>query len=170
LDTVISNLGLEVSYETLYSSVTVTNPSETRVLEVKVKSDSPESAKAIVDEICTVGTDKIEEAMGFQQVNLYEYGILDTEPCNRMGLLVYLLAGAGSAILVYVAFLFRYLMDDRIRTDEDIEKHFGLSILGDIPDSDASEKKKNKYYRYYKGSRYAGYGYTAGKSSEKEEK
>lgn len=162
LDKVIENLDLDMTYDQLYKAITVTNPSDTRILEVKVESESPELSKRIVDEICTVGTDKIEEAMGFQQVNLYELGIINNEPCNKLGLAAYILVGIGVAIAIYTVFLVRFILDDNIRTDEEIERHFHLSILGDIPDSTESEKKKGKYYRYYKGNKYGSYGYGYG--------
>ena len=40
-----------------------------------------------------------------------------------------------------------YLLDDRIRTEEDIERYLGLSVLGDIPNAD---DKKSHQYGYYK--------------------
>ena len=52
----------------------MSNPEDTRILEVTVKADSPKMAKAIVDRICTIGAARIEDAMGFQQVNVYELG------------------------------------------------------------------------------------------------
>jgi hypothetical protein len=55
-------------------------------------------------------------------------------------------------------FLFIFLLDDRIRTEEDIERYLGLSILGDIPNIDDVKNKKKGYYKY------KGYGaYTGGK-------
>ena len=38
-------------------------------------------------------------------------------------------------------------LDDRIRTEEDIERYLGLSVLGDIPNAD---DKKSHQYGYYK--------------------
>lgn len=59
-----------------------------------MKAGSPELAKSIVDSICQIGAGKIEEAMGFSQVNLYEYGVLNIRPCNTTRLMTYLLDGA----------------------------------------------------------------------------
>ena len=171
LDQVIEDLALDMSYDELRSSVSVVNPSETRILEVKVRSSSPELSKRIVDQICDTGIMQINKAMGFRQVNLYEYGILDTAPCNRLGILVYMLAGVGSAVLVYGAFLLAYIFDDRIRENEELEKELGLSVLGEIPDSDTTRRRKYKYYRYYsKNSKYSKYKYHSSESSEKEGK
>jgi len=53
------------------------------------------------------------------------------------------------AIGVYCIFLLMFLMDDTLKTDEDCQKYLGLSILGDIPDADMTQRKKYGYYRGY---------------------
>lgn len=118
-----------------------------------MEADTPEQAKQIVDAICEIGQEKITQAMGFQQVNLYEYGTLNSKPCNTTSMTTYLLVGMIAAILVYSAFLIIFLLDDRIRTEQDIERYLGLSVLGDIPNAN---DKKNHQYGYYKS--YGGQG------------
>ncbi len=158
LDTVIKNLNLDISYKELYSNIQITNPPETRILEVVVESSSPHLAKLIVDEVCGVGTEKITEAMGFEQVHFFEKGILNNAPCNRTPIYFYIIIGLVAIILTYSIFLFIYILDDKIHTDEDIKKYLDLSILGDIPNFDDNKKKKygGKYYRsrYYRSKYY----------------
>ena len=153
LDEVIRDLNLQISYGNLSKRISTSNPENTRILEVTVEADTPEQAKQIVDAICEIGQEKITEAMGFQQVNLYEYGTLNSKPCNTTSMTTYLLVGMIAAILVYSAFLIIFLLDDRIRTEQDIERYLGLSVLGDIPNAN---DKKNHQYGYYKG--YGGQG------------
>lgn len=145
LDTVIADLDLDMSYGELYSRVSTANPSNTRVLEVTVQGDTPEQAKAIVDRICDIGPGKIEEAMGFGQVNLYEYGTLPGGPSNRPGSLKYGAAGLAAAVVVYAVFLLQFILDDRLRTNEDIERALGLSILGEIPHTGGGQKGHGKH-------------------------
>ncbi len=146
VDKVIDELSLDISYEALYDSISASNPENTRILEVTVKSDTPENAKAIVDSLCEIGADSIKEAMGFNQVNLYEYGTLNREPCNQIGMVMYVLVGMVVFIIVYSIFLLAFLLDDRLRTEEDIERYLGLSVLGDIPNAN-DLKKHDRYYK-----------------------
>ncbi len=155
LDTVISNLDLDMSYGELYNNVKIANPTETRILEVTVESDSPYKAKKIVDEICTVGTIKITEAMGFEQVRFFERGILNRAPCNQASILLYMIIGFVVMVLTYSVFLISYILDDKIRTDEDIKNYLGLSILGDIPNVGDSKKKKKYGRKYYRSKYYS---------------
>ena len=117
LETVIRDLNLDTTYEDLYKHIAVSNPEETRILEVRAESDSPESAKRIVDCVCTEGTEKITEAMGFKQVNFYERGVLDAKPCNETSVLTYILVAFLAAALVYAYFFICFLLDDRIQTE-----------------------------------------------------
>lgn len=147
LDEVIDSLALDLKYEDLYDAISTANPEDTRILEVTVKADTPENAKKIVDEICTVGSKRIEEAMGFPQVNLYELGTIEKKPCNRVRLLTFAGVGVVAAVVLYTIFLILFILDDRIKTDEDVERFLGLSILGSIPNADS---KKSGKYGYYK--------------------
>lgn len=149
LDEVIDELNLKITYGELSKSVSTSNPDSTRILEVTVVSDTPELAKQIVDSVCRVGTEKISEAMGFNQVNLFEYGVLNRTPCNKTGRMTYMLVGMIAALLVYAVFLIAFLLDDRIRTENDIEQYLGLSILGSIPNADEVQKGHYGYSSAY---------------------
>lgn len=158
LDEVMGNVGLDMDYETLYNSISTSNPDDTRILEVTVMAESPEMAKMIVDELCVVGPEQIASAMGFQQVNLYEYGRLETKPANSIGIGEYLLVAIIAGVLTYAVFLFIFLVDDRLHSAEEIERQLGLSVLGEIPNANETRK----YGRY-------GYGMVNRKGTRKEE-
>ena len=162
LDTVIEDLGLEMSYNTLRGSISTSNPEETRILTVTVRAATPELAKRVVDCVCDVGVAKITEAMGFKQVNLYEYGILNTSPSNATSPMSYVILGVAAMAAVYVVFFLAYLFDDRLKTDEEIERALELTVIGDIPNADEHKNHKYGYYKYgkkYGYRRYSRYGY-----------
>ncbi len=161
IDAVIENLGLDMTYNELRLRISTSNPEETRILEVTVEAESPEMAKCIVDNVCEVGVAKITEAMGFTQVNLYEYGILNTVPCNVTSPIIYAFAGFVVMAAIYAIYLLTYLFDDRLKTDEEIERALNLTVIGDIPNADETKSHKYGYYKYgkkYGYGKYARYG------------
>lgn len=113
LDRVIDDLGLDMGYQDLYKAVTTVNPADTRILEVTAHAETADQAKQIVDAVCTVGTERIREAMGFQQVNLYEYGTWDGKPCNIPELKHYAILFAATMAAVYAGYVVLFLMDER---------------------------------------------------------
>lgn len=147
LDDVIAELDLDMSYEALYRRVSTKNPENTRVLEVTVYGDSPAQAKQLVDTLCAIGKEKIDAAMGYEQVNLFEYGTMNQKPSNGRGIVDCVLAAVIAAVLLYSVYLIIFLVDDRIHQEDDLEKMLGLSILGDIPNADAPRKDGYGYYR-----------------------
>lgn len=152
LEAVIDELGLDYTYEQLYKRISTENPENTRILEVTVQGDSAEQAKRIVDRLCEIGQANIDDAMGFSQITLYEYGNLPEKPCNKTGLTMFLIIGVAAAILTYGVFLVIYLLDDRIRSEEDIERYLGLTVLGEIPDLTDSRKRMNAQGTYGKSA------------------
>ena len=167
-DTVVNSvkesLALGEEYDNLRDYITTKNPTDTRILQITVEADSPAMAKKIVDALCEVGAKSINQAMGFDQVNLFEYGNIDTTPCNKTSLLIYLMIGAAVAAVTFLIFVIMFIMDDTLRSDEDCQLYLGVTILGDIPDAEDTHKKK--YGGYYRGYyRRYGYGYRADKSS-----
>lgn len=148
LEEAIDELKLDVSYKELKGNITTNNPNGTRILEVTAVADTPELAKSIVDSVCLKGADKIADSMGFTQVNVSEFGNINTEPCNKVGIKVYAIAAAVAVVLTYAVFVVIYIFDDSINSNEDVQRYLGLSVLGMIPDYNCSSKKKYKYNKY----------------------
>ena len=149
LDDVIGELGLNMSYKELYDAISTANPDNTRVLEVSVKTPSAQESKRIADCVCRIASEKITAAMGVDQLNIYAEGTLENKPCNTIGLSKYAITGIAAAVIVYAVFLVAFMLDDRIKTEEDIQKYLGLSVLGEIPNSGDNKRKSGKYGKYY---------------------
>ena len=156
LDAVGEDIGISNGYNALRGSITITNPEDTRVLELTATASSPETAKAIVDGVCKHGPQATKDILEYDRMQIYQEGTLNRNPVNAVGgIMAYIIYGVIAGVFVYVIFLAMFLFDNYIHTEEDIDRYLGLTILGDIPDADAP-KKKNKYsrYRYYRKSKY----------------
>lgn len=153
LDEVIDQLDLDMTYEDLYDRIETNNPSDTRILEVTVTMGTAEEAKEIVDTLCQIGPQAIANAMGFEQLNLFEYGTLEQEPCNQVGMMTYGLVGIAAAVLTYCVYLLRLLLDDRIHSGDDLEQRLGVSTLGYIPHADRRHKDGYGYGAYAPGGK-----------------
>ena len=60
----MQNLGLDYDYEQLEEMLTVTNPADTRILEIAVNSADPEEATVMANEYADVARNYIYEVMG----------------------------------------------------------------------------------------------------------
>ena len=133
LEQVIENLGLEMNYDTLKNKVSVTNESNTRILNISVRDHDIKLAKVIADEIASVSSSFISEKMDQDPPTILQYGYTDTKRVNRspnsfalIGALAGLIISVGIAVLLY-------LLNDKIMTPEDLEKRTGLNTLATLP-------------------------------------
>lgn len=153
LEKVIANLKLNDSYETLFARITVANASDTRIISITVKDESPEEARRIANEVRDVASSHITEVMDIEAVNVVdEANLPDIDKPSEPSITKYTAIGAMIGIFICVAFLLiKYLADDTIRVSEDVEKYLELSTLGLIPimegDSEKSKKRKKRKSR-----------------------
>ena len=147
-----SELDLSMSIGRMAQRITTKNPDNTRFLEITVQSETPEMAQRIVNCLCEEGANKIEESMGFDQVNLYSYGELPTIPCNKLGLFAYIVICCIVTMITFSFFVLRFYLDYKIKEADDIQKYLGVSLLAEIPNEES--KTMRKHYAYKKYSRY----------------
>ncbi len=149
LNQVIEDNALPYAYYELSSMITITNPSNTRYLEISVLSDSPEKSKIIVDSICEIGKEQIVSIMGFNQVNIVDEGTLATGPANSKYSYTFILGALVAFILTYIVFALFYIFDDRISDPDLLEKYLDVSVLALIPNM--YKEKTNSSNSVYQG-------------------
>lgn len=149
LEEVIAKLFLaETEYEDLLDHVSVHTPADTRIVSITVTDTSPQQAKNIANCIREVAGEHIQNVMDIDAVNVVEEANMPTEKAGPSVAKWTLFGGILGVLLVCVAILIHYLMDDTIKTSEDVEKYLGLSTLALIPvavdENNAKQKTKRK--------------------------
>lgn len=151
LDKVIENLNLDATAKQLAGKVTLTNPTNSRILVITVRDASPKMAKTIADEIAVVAAEFIEEKMDQDQPTIIQNGYTDGEPVSPSIGKNTVIGGMLGALVVMAIVVIRMLVNDTIMTPEDMEKKVGLNVLGSIPLEESelnkvkhSSKKKKK--------------------------
>lgn len=141
---VVKNLGLDMTHEQLIRIMTITNPTDTRILEITVNYPDAYLAKTIVDEIAKVSSEQIAQIMDIEEPNIVEEGYLPTTwttPNVKKNTLIGAVIGFTLSTAV---FLLLSMMDDTIKNSEDIERYLGLNTLGYIPMVNDSGNRKGK--------------------------
>ena len=70
-ETVLQRLNLNYSYKQLTQMITVSNPSDTRILYIKVKSADPDEAQLMANEYARVAQEFIAVKMDTEQPNIF---------------------------------------------------------------------------------------------------
>ena len=147
LEEVIENLGIDATPESLRNTLTVNNPSDTRILEISARNPDPEMAKKIVDEVANVSALYIADKMEVIPPKIIEVGkipIVQTSPSVRRNVMIGVLLGLVLSGGLVAAMS---IMDDTIKTEEDISRYLELSLLASIPD------RKDYVYSNKKGKK-----------------
>ena len=144
LEKVIDNLQLDMSYESLKNQVTVVNPENTRFLEITVNCSDAYLAKQIVDEIADVSANRMEEVMETDKPNVMDYGQIATSPSAPNIKKNALIGGLLGFVIACGIVVIMYLVDDSIKTPDDVEKYLGINTLGIVPLSEGVSKRKTR--------------------------
>lgn len=155
MNQVIKELGLNMKASELASTISVDTPSDTRVLQITVTSDDPKRAKDIADKVAQVSSKKICDIMKIEQVNVIEEGSMSEEPAVDTVQKWTLIGLALGIVLSCAVIIIRSMLDDTVKTTEDVEKYFDLSTLAVIPISEEMDDglRKNKKSRKTKKKR-----------------
>ena len=142
--TVASNLGLHYSVSQMQSMLTVENPKDTRMLYITVKSPDPKEAAAMANEYAAVAIKYIASTMATEEPNMMSTPIEAKAPSSpsktkniAIGLVLGLLLALGWITV-------RFLLDDKVKTVDDIRKYTALSVLAVVPAYQAANGKEVK--------------------------
>lgn len=148
---VVDILGLDMHYSDLARKIKVTSPEESRFVQINVTDTDPVEAAAIANTVREVASVQIKELMDVDAVNLvFEAEVPDhaTAPNTMMNAIM---AGGGGAVLTIAILIIVFVMDDSMRSEEDVLRYMGLSVVGIIPNTDElsftgkCSKKQGKY-------------------------
>lgn len=126
-------LNLDYSYTKLAGMITITNPQNTHVLYVNVKSPDPQEAKVIADTYAQVAREFIATKMDMREPNIFEEAKLPDRPVTPKKTRDIIIGFVIGALLAMAVIAIKFFSDDRILTSEDITKVGNLATLGMIP-------------------------------------
>ena len=134
---VVKQLDLDISPSALGGKISVSAPKETRVLQITVTDGNPNRAAAIANKVCEVAAQQLQSITADPVVvsQLYEAEV--PQAPSGPNATRYMMVCALVGLLLTVGILtVVFMWDDSIRSEEDVERYLGLSVLGVIPDSE----------------------------------
>ena len=144
LSQVISELNLTDTEDELASRITVSNPENSRFIVISVSDKDPVVAQQIASCVAEVSSDVVKEVMDLEKVNVAEEANLPLEKSSPNLKKNVLLGGAAGVFVSLLLIVVFYLLNDRIRTPEDVKRYLGLNTLGQIPVLENSGNTKRK--------------------------
>ena len=153
LEKVIEKLELNCSYGAINSMVKVRVPDSTRIVEIIVETTDPYLSKDIADAVREVASETIKSVMGVDAVNVVETANLPEGKSSLSASKCAILGGILGCVTTVGILMILFLINDTIRSQEDVEKHLGLAVLGTIPLSERLEENEKRREKIKKSSK-----------------
>ena len=137
----IQDLNLTMEEDALKKRITITNPTNTRILIITASDPDPERAQRIVNAISQNGSEYITQTLGVTTPNISGGEVADkpSSPNVKKNTAVGLLIGVLLAIVWIVVSM---IVNDTMTTEDDVEKYLNLTVLASVPDRGADAGKR----------------------------
>ncbi len=139
---VISNLGMDISWESLKNNVKVSAVEDTEVIEISVTTENAADSAKIANETANVFTKKVAEIYNINNVHVVDEAEVENAPSNinhEKDVIIFAFIGLVISV-IYV--LITNMLDTTVKTAEDIEKEFKIPVLASIPVYENSIQKR----------------------------
>lgn len=130
----IEELKLDMTPAELSKKISVSVPTDTRILSITAKDGNPKEAARIANGLRNVAAEKIISVTKVSDVTTLDEAEVPQTPSSpniRRNVLLGFIAGAGLMVVLMVVV---EVLDDRVKRPEDIEELMGLTLLGIVPD------------------------------------
>ena len=134
LSQAIEELKLDLTPAELSKKISVSVPTDTRILSITAKDGDPKEAARIANGLRNVAAEKIISVTKVSDVTTLDEAEVPQSPSSpniRRNVLLGFIAGAGFMVVLMVVV---EVLDDRVKRPEDIEELMGFTLLGIVPD------------------------------------
>lgn len=105
---------------------------------------SRSAAQALAEEVAKTSSDYIGDIMEMVPPKIIEEGVPAEKPSSPNVKKNAAMGGLAAAVLISGIICLGVILDDTIKTEEDVEKYLGLTVLASIPDVDETGKSENE--------------------------
>ena len=130
----IEELKLDLTPAELSKKISVSVPTDTRILSITAKDGDPKEAARIANGLRNVAAEKIISVTKVSDVTTLDEAEVPQSPSSpniRRNVLLGFIVGAGLMVVLLVVV---EVLDDRVKRPEDIEELMGFTLLGVVPD------------------------------------
>ena len=156
IEETIQDLDLDYDYETLLRMLELSVVASTRIIKISATSEDPVEAKNIANDIANKAEKQLPKLMDAPKPNIAEYAIVPEEKSSPSLTKNTMIGALLLMLLMMVVLTVMYLMDDTLKSAEDVEKTFGVIPLTTIPEGKieglAPETVSGKVKRHRIGS------------------
>ena len=150
---VITNLGIDDSEASIKNNVSVSAETGTDIIKITVKNTDPEKAADIANEMAVVFAEEVKRLYGMDNINTLDVAEPSEAPSNvNLTKTIIIFGVIGAVIGVGYVFVL-FMLDNSIKSSEDIEKAMDIPVLANIPVYEADTKVGTRSSKNSKGGK-----------------
>lgn len=128
-----TRIGNDITADEISNGVTITPQADTQIMIIKAQSKAPERAADIVNALSETFIEESKKLYPSGSVQIMDGAQMPKSPVKPRPMMNIAIAFfLGIMVSLGIIFLIEY-MDNTIKTEDDIEKHLGLPVVGIIP-------------------------------------
>jgi len=133
LNKVVEALGSDMKAKDIRESLSVSGVSDTEVLKVSFTGPDPRLAADVVNEIVTQAPDEIIRTAKVGSVEVVDWAVVPEKPVKPQKMQNTLIAAIIGGILATGFVFLRELLDNTIKTEDELKERYNLPVLGVLP-------------------------------------
>ena len=144
VNTVVKNLGLNISYAQLKKGISVSSVKDTDVIKISFTTTDASTSAKIADEMTNVFKDEVDRIYSIKNISIIDSAEVDNKPVNINYMKNIIIFALAFFVLVAIVIFLIYYFDNTIKTEENIQKLTGLPVLCTIPKVKTTIEKGGK--------------------------
>ena len=124
---------INMSRKEMKNMLTIVNQDDTRILEIKAEHENPEYACIVANAVAEATAERMAEIMKSEPPTTVEKAEVEQLPVSPNLVQNSIIGFLLGAILACGILAVQFMMNDNIKTDEDIERYLGEITLAIIP-------------------------------------
>lgn len=130
---VISNLDIDDSEQSIRQNVSVSAEEDTEIIRITVTNTEPEKAAKIANEMAKVFMARVKELYNLENVQTLDPAEPNEIPANINHTKTIIIFGAIGLILAAGYIFILFMLDNSIKSGDDVEKCAHVPVLASIP-------------------------------------
>lgn len=124
---------LNITSAEVRSSLSITNTTDTQIIEISSTTVDPGLSKRIVDETISVFTTLIQEKLDVTNVTIVDQPEVNPNPVSPSMVKNVIIGAVAGIVISFGYLLLTYLLDTKIKNGEQAEQYLGVPLLGIVP-------------------------------------
>ncbi len=142
LESCARNLGLDIDAATLSEMISISNPTNTRIIKITATTTDPKLSRNVANKMAELAVSWLPEVMESNKPHIAEDAVLPQEPSGPNLTKNCIIGAVALAGVYFIICVIRHLLDDTIKTSEDLERYFNITPLTLIPEVEPKKGHK----------------------------